>query len=54
MQTSLVNVALFSFVQLLLSLTCFHEGVGAASGKGEFIIRFSTESGGITSRLCFV
>lgn len=37
MQTSLVNVALFSFMQLLLSLTCFHEGVGAASGKGEFI-----------------
>lgn len=38
MQTSVVNVALFSFVQLLLSLTCFQEGVEAASGRGESVI----------------
>ncbi|XP_075877911.1 thioredoxin domain-containing protein 12 [Nelusetta ayraudi] len=34
MQTPLAKVALFSFVQLLLSLTCFQEGVDGASGRG--------------------
>lgn len=37
MQASLVNFVLFSSLQVLLSLTCFHEVVEAASGKGEFI-----------------
>uniref|UniRef100_A0A8P4G724 Thioredoxin domain containing 12 (endoplasmic reticulum) n=1 Tax=Dicentrarchus labrax TaxID=13489 RepID=A0A8P4G724_DICLA len=34
MQKSLVNIALFSTVQVLFSLTCFREVVEAASGKG--------------------
>lgn len=34
MQTSLVNIVLFSSLQVLLSLTCFQEVVEAASGKG--------------------
>uniref|UniRef100_A0A671VBB7 Thioredoxin domain-containing protein 12 n=1 Tax=Sparus aurata TaxID=8175 RepID=A0A671VBB7_SPAAU len=35
MQTSLVHIALFSSLQVLLSLTCFQQVVEAASGKGD-------------------
>lgn len=34
MQTSFFNIVLFSSLHVLLSLTCFHEAVEAASGKG--------------------
>lgn len=53
MQTSVINIALFSSLQVLLSLTCFRDVIGAASHRGEFIFGVNLWSEASESR-CFL
>lgn len=51
MQTLVINIALFSSLQVFLSLTCFQDVVEAASGRGEFIFGVNLLSEASVSRL---